>query len=190
MCAGAVKALQVESNICITGGADGTLRIWDLDLAESIFHQSPPPLLSPSNVEAITNSFENVLLGKAHPEDVFGIGAGPTVANGSSRDDGVMREAAGRKEERSPCVKTLDGHTKAVTSLYFDGNCLVRPPPPPSASLTFALGHGLLGPDTPTMGSRNGSMRAHDGHSLGHLKPPRLANALLRSPDRHLRRSR
>lgn len=32
--AGPVKALQVESNVCVTGGTDGKVMIWDLDKAE------------------------------------------------------------------------------------------------------------------------------------------------------------
>ena len=124
---GAVKALQVESNVCITGGVDGSLRIWDLDLAESLFQRNPVPLASPG-IPSGPQHFESVLLGKAHPEDVFGMGADSGLLGGGAiRDDGVMREepGAGRDKEGTPCVKTLDGHTKSVTSLYFDGNCLV-----------------------------------------------------------------
>lgn len=42
----------------------------------------------------------------------------------NSPSDGLMRDAV---EERvgGPCLKVLDGHRKAVTSLYFDDNCLV-----------------------------------------------------------------
>lgn len=119
MTLGAVKALQVEGSICITGGADGGLRIWDLDLAEQQFSRAPP-LLSPSNMDSVNKSFESVLLGKSEEVDVFE----SSIFSGG-QEDGLLREDIGRTEE-TPCVKNLDGHTKAVTSLYFDGDCLVR----------------------------------------------------------------
>lgn len=188
--AGAVKALQVESSVCVTGGVDGQIRIWDLDLAESTF---PPPLSSPS-LDATGPSMENVLLGKS--EDVFGGGAG--LVNGN--DEGMMREEEGAaKAAAGPCVRTLDGHTKAVTSLYFDGSCLVRPrfALPPSlpfllsataSQLTPRAGDWLLRPNSPPMGPPNRSMRPDDGHPLGHLEPARLPNPLLGAGDRELRR--
>lgn len=143
---GAVKALQVESSVCVTGGVDGQIRIWDLDLAESTF---PPPLGSPP-LDVTAPPMENVLFGKS--EDVFGGGAG--LVNGA--EEGMMKEEGGAtKAEAGPCVRTLDGHTKAVTSLYFDGSCLVSPSPSfpsspssplPSAArnLTSHTGHRLL----------------------------------------------
>ncbi|KAI5477173.1 mitochondrial division protein [Pseudohyphozyma bogoriensis] len=115
---GVVKALQVESSLCVTGGADGQLRIWDLDLAES---GASLPLETPA-LDAVTNSLENVFLGQK--DDVFG--GGSTTVNGGA-EEGMMKEESGRSGAAvdGPCVKTLDGHTKAVTSLYFDGSCLV-----------------------------------------------------------------
>ncbi|KAK4703317.1 hypothetical protein P7C70_g2902, partial [Phenoliferia sp. Uapishka_3] len=111
---GVVKALQVESSVCVTGGADGRIKIWDLDLAEA--DRAVPP----SGVDGVTNSMDGLNIGGS---DVFGGGAG--LVNGN--DEGMMREEGGRPstEEAGPCVRTLDGHTKAVTSLYFDDSCLV-----------------------------------------------------------------
>ena len=182
---GAVKALQVESSLCITGGVDGSLRIWDLDLAESLFQRNPIPVPSPG-IPTGPQHFESVLLGKAHPQDVFGMGSGGDsglLGGGAIRDDGVMREEPGstRAGEGTPCVKTLDGHTKSVTSLYFDGNCLVR-----QFHFFFSefwlmmrIGYWIVGSYAPSMGSHNRSMRPNDGYSLGHLESPRFANSFL-----------
>lgn len=74
----AIKCLQVESTFCVSGQADGHLKVWDLEK-----------------------------LG----EDAAEMGS-PTL--GSSLD-----------EVEGPCVLDLEAHTKAITSLYFDGPCLV-----------------------------------------------------------------
>lgn len=87
----------------------------------------------------------------------IGTSSGAGLVNGLAgvgiEDDGMMRElpssssSAGavrdgalplgeqleeeRKKEQlaeGPCMRVLDGHTKAVTSLYFDGGNLVRSP--------------------------------------------------------------
>lgn len=114
---GVVKALQVESSVCVTGGVDGQIRIWDLDLAASA-----PPLVSPLDVAP--TSLENVLLGQVGAANPFdSVGAG--TVNGNA-EEGMMREERSADKVDGPCVRTLDGHTKAVTSLYFDGSCLVR----------------------------------------------------------------
>lgn len=99
---GFVKALQVESNICVTGGNDGQIKIWDLDLAEAPV--LPTPLASPTYIPA----------------------SNETLVNGRE-NEGMMRESPGIGEKNEgPCVKTILGHTKAVTALYFDGESLVR----------------------------------------------------------------
>lgn len=56
--------------------------------------------------------------------------------NGTMREEGESGDGTGQGPAPSldgPCVRTLDGHSKAVTSLYFDGTCLVRLQVPPSS---------------------------------------------------------
>lgn len=117
--------------MCVTGGQDGQIRIWDLDVAEAAFAAGPGALQSPTS--GVTSSLENVFLGRnSDPmDDLFNAGGsgGAGLVNGDLGDDGLMREqaraATAAEDESGPCVKTLDGHSKAVTSLYFDGSCLV-----------------------------------------------------------------
>lgn len=80
---GAVKCLQVEDELCITGGTDSTIRLWDLHKVED---------------------YETRL---------------SLQASGELLDDGE------HQKDHSPCLRTLEGHSKAVTSLYFDDTCLV-----------------------------------------------------------------
>lgn len=114
MYAGAVKALQVESNICVTGGVDGHIRVWDLDLAELA-----------SSSAADLNERESTMLGT------------PSKGIVNSPSDGLMRDTV-EESIGGPCLKTLDGHRKAVTSLFFDDNCLVSP------SLLVSYSHSCL----------------------------------------------
>ncbi|GAA5840079.1 hypothetical protein JCM11251_000597 [Rhodosporidiobolus azoricus] len=134
---GVVKTLQVEGNVCVTGGEEGGIRVWDLDKAEEMFYQGVVPQATPLAAEV--------------EEDVFGpIGtaSGAGLVNGTPapvEDDGMLREQpskvregaiavegdaaavlSGKKEKaEGPCMRVLDGHTKSVTSLYFDGGTLV-----------------------------------------------------------------
>ncbi|KIS68407.1 uncharacterized protein UMAG_03498 [Mycosarcoma maydis] len=115
---GTVKCLQVEDEVCITGGSDHSIRIWDLTKVENFearltmtasgelrarrrspdLNRSPPPVADESM-------------------DSIKIRDGDTTAG-----DGDEEEV---RDEFDPCVKRLEGHSKSVTSLYFDDNCLV-----------------------------------------------------------------
>jgi mitochondrial division protein 1 len=97
---GAVKCLQVEDITCITGGTDGSVRVWDLDKAEEeeAIRAAAVHVRSSSSNEARTDSIPSAL-----------------------RDG-----QEGKKEaDWAACSTAIDGHTREVTALYFDGNCLV-----------------------------------------------------------------
>ncbi|KAJ6626942.1 WD40-repeat-containing domain protein [Mycena sp. CBHHK59/15] len=71
---GTVKCVQVEDHVCLTGGSDGNVRLWDLRRVD------------------------------ADQADGWG-------------DEGEIRDDC--------CARVLEGHTKAVTALYFEDDCLV-----------------------------------------------------------------
>ncbi|BGP57037.1 Mitochondrial fission protein [Rhodotorula sphaerocarpa] len=140
---GLVKALQVEGSVCVSGGEDGGIRVWDLDQAEEMFYTGIVPGAAASPDQQAT----------AVEEDVFGptatIGAGGLVngppPSAASEDDGLLREPTSIRDgsgdaaavapglsgsgaadaATGPCMRNLQGHTKAVTSLFFDGPTLV-----------------------------------------------------------------
>ncbi|KDE02561.1 hypothetical protein MVLG_06896 [Microbotryum lychnidis-dioicae p1A1 Lamole] len=116
---GVVKALQVEASVCITGGSDGQVRIWNVDEVEDLL--TSPNGLGENEDDGGVPSFEKVFLGRANGY-VGGRGALVTLSeNVNGEEGGETRE----EQHSGACVKVLDGHTKAVTSLYFDGPCLV-----------------------------------------------------------------
>ncbi|KAH8921472.1 WD40 repeat-like protein [Atractiella rhizophila] len=92
---GAVKCIQVEGTTCVTGGADGGIRIWDL---ERVHEEGEDEESTSTDLDA--DGFTNV-----HPDEA-------TSSTTTSRED-------------EACIETLEGHSKPVTSLYFDGSCLV-----------------------------------------------------------------
>lgn len=75
----AVKCLQVEDELCVSGSLDHALRLWDLRRVDE---------------------YEGAL---------------------SARVD----DAEAAQDVEDPCVRTLEGHSKGVTALYFDDGCLV-----------------------------------------------------------------
>ncbi|GAA6018351.1 hypothetical protein JCM11491_005942 [Sporobolomyces phaffii] len=138
---GVVKVLQVEGTVAVTGGKDGRLKVWDLERAQEEFVNGGPPAPRSGTGAGAARGDDSI------EEDVFGTttrrnpGAKTTLVNGSTgyEEDGLLREegaAAGtiyggvepplpEDEDEGSCVRTLDGHTKAVTSLYFDGPTLL-----------------------------------------------------------------
>lgn len=94
---GPVRVLQVEDHVCLTGGEDGAVRVWDLrHVGENDTDFVSLPNISEEEDEASTSSVRS---GSA------------SDANGTSED--------------SACARVLEGHSKAVTALYFEENCLV-----------------------------------------------------------------
>lgn len=97
--------MQVEDNTCLTGGADGVVRLWDL-----------------RRVGAEDGDDE----GWSELSEVPG--------EETESDSGLFRdigEPAGQNASRKErdysfaCVRALEGHSRAVTAMFFEGNCLV-----------------------------------------------------------------
>ncbi|KAL5534843.1 hypothetical protein ACEPAG_1308 [Sanghuangporus baumii] len=95
---GPVRALQVEDHVCLTGGEDGALRVWDLrrvgDQDGELINLAD--IREEQDDDSATSSIRN------------GTGNGSIV----SGTDG-------------PCARVLEGHSKAISALYFEENCLV-----------------------------------------------------------------
>ncbi|KZV81766.1 WD40 repeat-like protein [Exidia glandulosa HHB12029] len=94
---GAVKCTQVEEHMCLTGGVDSTVRVWDLRLVDE---------------EAVEGGDGDETL------DEFGM-----RASTSSNSVGVGIDDS--MSEENGCTRVLRGHSRAITALYFEDNCLV-----------------------------------------------------------------
>lgn len=88
---GPVRALQVEDHVCLTGGSDGAIRVWDLRR-----------------------------VGENDGDGVSDAGTDAEMVNHSDAGD-----EEGSSAPDGPCARVLEGHSRAVTSLYFEDNCLV-----------------------------------------------------------------
>jgi len=94
----------VEDHVCLTGGEDGNVRLWDLRRIDEDDWEGE--MVSLSDVaeedEARTDDGEVVVP--------------PNGIRSGSRSEGKGDDA---------CARLLEGHTKAVTALYFEDDCLV-----------------------------------------------------------------
>ena len=107
---GVVKCLQVESNVCVSGGTDNTIRVWDLRAVED-------------EEEALNQSFAGSLASSPH-SNIHSI---PDTEVDEEDDTAVFVERPKSAAPARPrgCLRTLEGHTKTVSSLYFEDACLV-----------------------------------------------------------------
>lgn len=98
---GAVKCLQVEDSVCLTGGEDGNIRLWDLRKVDE------------DEEWEISDRLPEVI-----EEDEEGENAEASAIRSRSN-------STAEKEKNGPCARVLEGHSRAVTALYFEDECLV-----------------------------------------------------------------
>ncbi len=106
---GTIKCVQVEDQICLTGGEDGTVRVWDLRRVDEDEEWESGEMLSLSEIAEEDESTEGSV------RKTNGIREGE-----SSRPSSVA-------EREGACMRVLEGHSKAVTAMYFEDECLVSP---------------------------------------------------------------
>lgn len=104
---GTVKCLQVEDRVCLTGGEDGNVRLWDLRRVEGEDTWSGEDAVSLSDVDE-EGEYQNETRSKK---------MNATIRNGQVRVE--------NSEKVDPCVRSLEGHSRAVTALFFEDECLV-----------------------------------------------------------------
>lgn len=110
---GTVKCVQVEDMVCLTGGDDGNVRVWDLrKVDEDEDWERTSEVTSLSDVAEEDEGVDELGMRK----DGNGVIRQGTSTAGSAVD------------KDGPCVRLLEGHTKAVTALYFEDDCLVSLP--------------------------------------------------------------
>ena len=102
-----MKCLQVENNLCLTGSADSTVRLWDLTKVDDEDDWEKEMHDIPEEQESVDEMGNRV------------------TTNGSAIRQGSNSPDSSAVEKEGPCIRALEGHTKAVTALYFEDECLV-----------------------------------------------------------------
>ncbi|KAJ7630456.1 WD40-repeat-containing domain protein [Roridomyces roridus] len=103
---GTVKCVQVEDTVCLTGGSDGNVRLWDLKRVDADQADGWGG-----------DEGELVTLGDVAEED--------ETAESQQESNGIRNGEEPATERNDCCQRVLEGHTKAVTALYFEDDCLV-----------------------------------------------------------------
>jgi division protein 1 len=97
--------------VCLTGGEDGNVRLWDLRRVDE--------------EDEWGGEGEIVSLSDVAEEDESRGEDGDIV----ERPNGIRSSSESGTERDDPCARLLEGHSKAVTALYFEDECLVSFPP-------------------------------------------------------------
>jgi mitochondrial division protein 1 len=107
----------VEAHLCATGATDGAVRLWDLRRVDGDAETSEWDL---SDVLEETDE-DDECTGTSTGDSVV-VDRPRTAPNGTS-----SRSRTPKKDAPGPCIRVLEGHSKAVTALYFENDTLVRP---------------------------------------------------------------
>lgn len=96
--------------MCLTGGEDGNVRLWDLRRVE--------------DGDGWGGEEELVSLSDVAEDDEDGRKDDVEAVERPNRN-GVRNAKESVPEKDDPCARLLEGHSKAVTALYFEDDCLV-----------------------------------------------------------------
>jgi division protein 1 len=110
--AGVVRALQVQGDACVTGGADGVVRVWDLSKVPDDDDPASTFVGNGKNGKPLSPATVSGRSGAREEEDFV------HLERESTSD-------AGEGGAETGCVRVLEGHSKAVTALYFEDTCMV-----------------------------------------------------------------
>ncbi|TFY82384.1 hypothetical protein EWM64_g1629 [Hericium alpestre] len=105
---GTVKCVQVEDNVCLTGAEDGNIRVWDLRRVDEDDWESDIVHLSDVVEEAEEENADGDIVVR--------------------KPNGIRNGVVGvedEHEQKGACTRVLEGHSKAVTTLYFEDDTLV-----------------------------------------------------------------
>jgi division protein 1 len=106
----------VEAHLCATGATDGTVRLWDLRRVDG---------------DAETSEWDLSDVLEETDEDGDCTGDSVVVDRLRTAPNGTRpRSQTPKKDTSGPCIRVLEGHSKAVTALYFENDTLVRPSHP------------------------------------------------------------